>query len=93
MKKLQFKRSRLIPDISSKENKRIFLWINIALIIGGLSIVSTLLYLILNLEKADQIIYYCLPGSVFGILLIIIYAIGYRKLMSKSIDIPGNNEL
>jgi hypothetical protein len=53
---------------------------NTALIIGGLSLILTLLYLIINLEKADKIIIFCLPGFVFGLVLIILYTLGHQRL-------------
>jgi hypothetical protein len=80
MKNLRFKKSRLISNLSVKENKKIFRVMNVALIIGGLSLVLTFLFLIANLNKADEIVIYCLPGFVFGLVLMILYAIGHQRL-------------
>jgi ABC-type uncharacterized transport system permease subunit len=80
MKNLRFKKSKLIPNLTDNENKKLFRAMNIALIIGGLSLVSTFLYLIANLDKADKIVLNCLPGFVFGLVLMILYAIGHQKL-------------
>lgn len=80
MKNLKFKKSRLIPNLSDNENKKLFRAMNIALIIGGLSLILTFLYLIINLDKADKILINCLPGFVFGLVLMILYAIGNQKL-------------
>src|SRR5690554_6795818 len=80
MKTMKFKRSRLIPNLSNKENKRLFWAMNFALIIGGASLISTFLYFILNFDKADNLLLICLSGLVFGIVLMILYAIGHHKL-------------
>lgn len=81
MKNLKIKRTRLIPDLSDKKNKRLFRALNFALIIGGLSLILTFLYLILNLDRADELLLFCLPGLVLGLVLMILYAIGHQKLI------------
>lgn len=80
MKNMKFKKSRLIPNLSDNQNKKLFRAMNIALIIGGLSLILTFLYMIVNLDQADKILINCLPGFVFGIILMILYAIGYQKI-------------
>jgi hypothetical protein len=80
MKNLKFKKSRLIPNLTENENKKLFRAMNIALIIGGLSLILTFLYLIVNLDKADRLVIFCLPGFVLGLVLMILYAIGHQKL-------------
>jgi biotin transporter BioY len=77
---MKFKKSRLIPNLSDNQNKKLFRAMNIALIIGGLSLILTFLYMIVNLDQADKILINCLPGFVFGIILMILYAIGYQKI-------------
>jgi len=61
-------------------NNKIFRAMNVALIIGGLSLVLAFIYLITNLNRADEIVFYCLPGFIFGLVLIILYGIRYQKL-------------
>ena len=56
---------------------------NIALIIGGLNLVITFLFLLANLSKADETLWYCLPGFCLGIVLIILYSIGFQKLSAN----------
>ena len=80
MKNLKFKTLRLIPNLTNNENKKFFRAMNIALIIGGLSLILTFLYLIVNLDKADRLVLFCLPGFVFGLVLMILYAVGHQKL-------------
>ena len=55
MKNLKFKKSRLIPNLTDNKNKQLFRAMNIALIIGGLSLILTFLFLIVNLNKADRL--------------------------------------
>lgn len=83
MKNLTFKKSRLIPDLSDNENKKLFRAMNIALIIGGISLIATFLYLIANLDKADKIVLNCLPGFVLGLVLMILYALGHQKIIKE----------
>jgi ABC-type uncharacterized transport system permease subunit len=80
MKDVKFKKSRLIPNLTDNENKKLFRAMNIALIIGGLSLILTFLYLIVNLDKADRLVLFCLPGFVFGLVLMILYGIGHQRL-------------
>lgn len=86
MKNLKFKKYRLFPNLSDNENKKLFRAMNFALIIGGICLISTFLFLIANLDKVDTIILYYLPGFVFGIILMILYAIGYQRLTKISIQ-------
>ena len=80
MKNLKFKKSRFIPNLTDKENKKLFRAMNIALIFGGLSLILTFLYLIGNLDKADKILINCMPGFVFGMVLMVLYTLGQNKL-------------
>ncbi len=80
MKKIEFKRTRSTPNLSEKKNRILFLALNFVLIIGGVSLISTFLYLIYNLDKADEILIYCLPVICFGVVLIVGSAFGLYKL-------------
>ncbi len=60
MKNLNFKVTRLISNLYDKEKKKLFLVINLAWIIGRVSLISTFLYhLTVNLDKADKIAIIC----------------------------------
>ncbi len=83
MKDLKFKRTQQILNLSNK-NQQLFKAMNVAMIIGGLSLISTFLYLLVNLNKVDDIIIYCVPGFVLGLTLMILYAVGYQKLTKTS---------
>ncbi|MCP4551659.1 MAG: hypothetical protein GY834_06375 [Bacteroidetes bacterium] len=80
MENLKFKKSRLIPNLTDKENKKLFRAMNIALIFGELSLILTFLYLIVNLDKADKILINCMPGFVSGMVLLVLYTLGHNKL-------------
>lgn len=80
MKNLKFKKPRLIPNLTEHENKKLFRAMNIALIIGGISLISTFLHLNANLDKADKIVTKCLPGFVYGLVLMILYGLGHQRL-------------
>ena len=84
MKNLKFKKSRLIPNLSDNENRKLFRAMNFSLIIGGICLISTFLFLIANLDKVDMTIFYCLPGFVAGLVLMILYAIGHQRLTKIS---------
>ena len=60
-----------------------FLVLHILLFIGSIAIVSTLLYILLNLEKSDKIIFKALPIIVSGLILILFYTVGYHRLTEK----------
>ncbi|MFO7657583.1 MAG: hypothetical protein R6W78_10985 [Bacteroidales bacterium] len=80
MKNLKFKKSRLIPNLTDNKNKQLFRAMNIALIIGGLCLILTFLFLIVNLDNADRLVLFCPPGFVFGLVLMILYGIGQQRL-------------
>ena len=53
---------------------------NVLLIIGVLSIVSTFIFLYMNLERADKVLIWCVPGFFVGFSLITIYYFGYFRI-------------
>ncbi len=70
----------MIPNLTDNKNKQLFRAMNIALIIGGLSLILTFLFLIVNLDNVDRLVLFCLPGFVFGLVVMILYGIGYQRL-------------
>jgi hypothetical protein len=63
--------------IAIKENKTLFLFINIYLLAGVSIMVFTLLCLLFHLDISDKIIYRCLPGFALGLSSMIIYSFLY----------------
>jgi hypothetical protein len=86
METLTIKRKRLVPFLQSKKNKILFKVINIYLIIGVGSLLITMFYLIGNVNQADSIIKYCIPGFVLGISSGIFYLVGYQSIVSEQLD-------
>ena len=76
------KRKLFLPFLKSKKNRVLFLMINIYLIIGMLTLLVTLIYLLVNLDHSDVAIRNCIPGFVMGISSGIIYFVGYQSLVS-----------
>jgi uncharacterized BrkB/YihY/UPF0761 family membrane protein len=83
MEKINHRKPRIIRDYNAKNRGRIFLVLNILLFIGSIAIISTLLYILLNLEKSDAIIFKAIPIIVSGLILILFYTIGYYRLTEK----------
>ena len=71
-----------LPFLKNKKNRALFLMINIYLIIGMLTLLVTLIYLLINLDHSDFVIMKCIPGFVIGISSGIIYFVGYQSLVS-----------
>jgi hypothetical protein len=63
----------------NKNIKKQQLFINIYLLIGVISLIFTLFYLLFNLNNSDKIIYKCIPGFIFGLSSILIYGFLYAK--------------
>lgn len=70
----------MFPNLPGNKNKQIFRAMNMAFIIGGLSLILTFLFMIVNSDNADRIVLFCLPGFAFGLVLMILYVIGHHKL-------------
>ena len=58
--------------------KRSFLILNILLLLGIVLIVSTLLYLLFNLNQSDKLIYKSISMIITGLVLVMSYAIGFK---------------
>ncbi|MCK9205239.1 MAG: hypothetical protein M0P58_12510 [Bacteroidales bacterium] len=86
MDTMTIKRKKFLPFLKGKKNRILFMAINIYLIIGVGSLVITLFYLIGNLNQADSIIKYCIPGFVLGVSSGIFYFIGYQSMVSGQQD-------
>jgi uncharacterized membrane protein len=70
-------------DLRTKKAKRTFLIINILLLFGIVLIVSTLLYLLFNLNQSDRLIYKSIFMIITGLLLVLSYAIGLNEIKKK----------
>lgn len=70
-------------DLKTKKTKRKFLIINILLFFGMVLIVTTLLYLLFNLNQSDRVIYKSAIIIITGLVLVIFYAIGYNEIKKK----------
>jgi len=70
-------------DLRTKKAKRTFLIINILLFFGIVLIVSTLLYLLFNLNQSDRVIYKSIFIIITGLVLVMFYAIGYSEIKKK----------
>jgi biotin transporter BioY len=67
-------------DFNVKNGNKTFFVLNILLFTGSITIVSTLLYILINLDKSDAIIIKALPVIVSGLVLVLFYSIGIHKL-------------
>jgi O-antigen/teichoic acid export membrane protein len=70
-------------DLRTKKGKRTFLIINFLLFFGVVLIVSTLLYLLFNLNQSDRVIYKSILIIILGLDLVMFYAIGYNEINKK----------
>jgi len=73
------------PRLKTKNAKRIFFAINLLLVLGVALVVSTLLYLLFNLNHSDKVIYKCLVFIISGLFLVFSYSIGLGSLNKKQI--------
>jgi uncharacterized BrkB/YihY/UPF0761 family membrane protein len=70
-------------ELRTKKAKRIFLAINLLLILGILLVVSTLLYLLFNLNHSDRVIYKCIFTIISGLVFVVFYVIGFNAIKKK----------
>jgi hypothetical protein len=70
-------------DLKTKEAKRTLLIINILLFFGIVLIVSTLTYLLFNLNQSDRVIYKSVFIIITGLVLVMFYSIGYNEIKKK----------
>ncbi|MFW6371372.1 MAG: hypothetical protein ACOC10_09235 [Bacteroidota bacterium] len=64
---------------TDNENNELFRAMNIALIIGGLSLILTFHYLFVIWTKRIDWFYFVCQDFVFGLVLMIFYAVGHQK--------------
>jgi uncharacterized membrane protein len=70
-------------DLRTKKSKRTFLIINILLLFGIVLIVSTLLYLLFNLNQSDRLIYKSIFMIITGLVLVMSYVLGFNEIKKK----------
>lgn len=83
MNTMALRRNKFLPLIESRKNRKLFIVINVYLIIGVISLLVTIFYLLGNLDIADSIIKYCYPGFALGLSSGIIYFIGYQSMTKE----------
>ena len=91
METFKRKQNRFHPMLKNKRYKFLYVVLDIYLGIGVVSLLISILYLLLNLEYANKILYYCVPGFVIFLSSAILYLIGYQTLIwnknSKNTDL------
>jgi hypothetical protein len=65
--------NKINRPVRNKENKAMFLLINVFLMMGVAILVFTFLYLLFHLDESDKIIIRCIPGFAIGLSPVIIY--------------------
>jgi hypothetical protein len=65
--------NKINRPVRNKENKAMFLLINVFLMMGVAILVFTLLYLLFHLDESDKIIIGCIPGFAIGLSSVMIY--------------------
>lgn len=65
--------NKIKQPVRKKENKAIFLLINLFLLLGVAILVFTLLYLLFHLDESDKIVIRCVPGFAIGLSSVIVY--------------------
>jgi UDP-N-acetylglucosamine:LPS N-acetylglucosamine transferase len=71
------------PVLRSKKYKFLFIALNFYLLIGVLSLLVSIFYLLANLNQADKIIIYCIPGFIVFLSAFIFYLLGYQSMNSE----------
>jgi hypothetical protein len=79
---MTIRRKFFSPLLQSHKNKRVFLLLNIYLIIGVSCLWISAFYLLSHLHNSDRLIKYCLPLLVIGISSALVYFVGSQKLIS-----------
>jgi len=71
--------NKINQPVRIKENKALFLFTNLCLLVGVTILVFTLLYLLFHLDESDKIIIRCIPGFAIGLSLIITFVFLFVK--------------
>jgi len=91
METFKRKQNRFHPLLKNRKYKFLYLVLDIYLGIGVLSLFISILYLLMNLDRADIILHYCVPGFVVFLSSAIFYLIGYQTTIwnkkSKNTDL------
>jgi hypothetical protein len=74
-------KSSLHPSQKRQKYRFLYVALNIYLVIGVVSLLISIFYLLLNLEHADKIILYSVPGFVVFISSAILYIVGYQSVI------------
>jgi hypothetical protein len=80
---MTIKSRKYLPFLQSTNHRILFIVINIYLIIGAISLLLTIFYLLGHLNSADSVFRYCIPGFALGISSGIIYFVGYQSMLSE----------
>ena len=80
---MTIKSKKYFPFLKSSRHRILFMVINIYLIIGVVSLLLTIFYLLGHLYNADSVFRYCIPGFVLGISSGVIYFVGYQSMISE----------
>jgi len=83
METLHRKRNSFNPSLKNGKYKFLYVVLDIYLGIGVISLLASILYLLLNINQADKIIYYCVPGFVIFLSAAILYLVGYQNILWK----------
>jgi hypothetical protein len=83
MGSISMKKTSGILDLETKKTKSTFLFINLLLLLGVILIVSTLVYLLFNLNQSDRVIYKCAFIIISGLVLVVFYMMGYNGIKKK----------
>jgi hypothetical protein len=90
METFKRKQNRFHPLQKNKKYKFFYVVLDIYLGIGVVSLLISILYLLMNLERVDKILYYCVPGFVIFLSSAILYLIVYQTMIwnkkSNNID-------
>jgi len=74
------------PFLRHGKYKFLYVALNFYVVIGVISLLISIFYLLLNLEHADKIIIYCVPGFIVFLSAAILYIIGYQNMISEQKD-------
>ena len=83
MKTVTRNQNKFHPFLKNKKYKFLYVTLNIYLVIGVVSLLISIFYLLLNFEHSDKIIVYCVPGFVVFLSAAILYIIGYQNMISN----------
>ena len=86
MKILSQKQNMFHPFLINKKYKFLYVSLNFYIIIGVISLLISIFYLLLNLEQADEVIIYRLRGFAVFLTAAILFAIGYQNMISEQKD-------